>query len=123
MLVVYGREITNKEMFTMKRNLTLILKEIHEDWRAVTPKNLSKRIDKKVKVLGEIKVGGSLELYFEDGFVFKTAALDLNGFINKYDKNNNLVNIIICTKDLSFVFNISEETFDLKVDEQLKLKI
>lgn len=107
----------------MKRHLTLSLSSVVYDYKTSANKELDKRIGNSVKIIGNIQVGKSLELYFKDGFIFKTSGLDLEGFINKFDKDNNLYSIVLCTKDISFVFEISNDEFELNIEEQLKINL
>ena len=107
----------------MKRNLTLVLKSVYYDYKTRNSKDLDSRIGEQVKIVGDIVVGKKLDLHFKDGFVFKTGALDLNGFINKYNKDNELYSIVLCTKDISFVFDISDKDFKLNIEEQLKIAL
>lgn len=107
----------------MKRHLTLVLNSIYYDYRVTPSKELDKRVGEKLKILGEIKVGKGLELHFKDGYIFKTSGLELEGFINKYNKDNELYNIVLCTKDISFVFEVIKEDFKLNIEEQLKIEI
>lgn len=107
----------------MKRHLTLVLNSIYYDYKTRINKDLDERIGQNLKIIGEIKVGKGLELHFKDGFTFKTSGLDLNGFINKFDKEGNLYSIVLCTKDISFVFGIVDEDFKLNIEEQLKIEI
>lgn len=111
----------------MKRHLTLTLKQIQYDYNIKPTKDLDKRVGKDVKILGDIIVGKPLEFHFEDGYIFRTKGLDLNGFINEYervdgDPNNQRLNqIVVCTKDISFIFGISDNDFKLNTEEQLSL--
>ena len=107
----------------MKRHITLLLNTIFYDYHTKPNKDLDKRIGEQLKIVGEIKVGKGLELHFKDGYTFKTSGLDLNGFINKIDKDDNLYSIILCTKDISFVFDVVNEDFKLNIEEQLKMKL
>lgn len=107
----------------MKRHLTLKLNSVIYDYRVKTIKELDQRIGNVLKIVGEIKVGKSLELHFKDGYTFKTSGLDLEGFINKYNKDDELYSIVLCTKDISFVFEVIKEDFKLNIEEQLKIEI
>lgn len=107
----------------MKRHLTLVLNSISYDYKTRINKDLDKRIGQKLKIIGEVKVGKGLELHFKDGYTFKTSALDLEGFINKYNKDNVLYSIVLCTKEISFVFEVTNEDFELNIEEQLKIEI
>lgn len=104
----------------MKRHLTFELKSIHPDYKTPMPKALEKRIGKAFKLIGEIKVGNKLEMYFEDGYIFKTSGLDIEGFINKLDKDGKVVFVTLCTKDMAFELNVIEKDIKIKLDEQLK---
>ena len=105
----------------MKRELTFELKSIHPDYKTPMPKTLEKRIGKAFKLIGEIKVGKPLEMYFEDGYVFKTAPLDLGGYIYKLDENNKVVFVTLCTKDMAFEMDVVKKRIKVKVEEQLML--
>ena len=111
----------------MKRELTLILKTVDYEYKVSPIKELDGRIGTKVKILGNIIVGESLTLHFEDGYSFKTKGLDINGFINEYERskdnpyNKRLKQIVLCTKDIYFIFDISDDDFKLDIEEQLSL--
>ena len=107
----------------MKRHLTLTLNSVVYDYKVNAIKDLDQRIGSILKIVGDIKVGKSLELHFKDGYIFKTSGLDLEGFINKFNKDNELYSIVLCTKDISFVFEIVNEDFKLNIEEQLKIEI
>ena len=101
----------------MKRKLTFRLEEIYEDWKVVTPKELLNRKGMNVKVLGQIMIGKPLHLHFKDGYVFKTAGLQTEGFINKLDIDNNLTEVTICTKELGFKLIPINTDFKLNIHE------
>lgn len=106
----------------MKRELTFELKSIHPDYKTPMPKELEKRIGKPFKLIGEVKIGKGFEMYFEDGYIFKTAGLEVEGFINHIDKTGNLRMVTLCTKDICYEFLISEKkNLSIKIEEQLKL--
>lgn len=104
----------------MKRELTFELKSIHPDYKTPMPKALEKRIGKAFKLIGDIVVGKSLEMYFEDGYIFKTAPLDLGGYIYKLD-DDKVVFVTLCTKDIAFEMDVIKKNIKIKVEEQLKL--
>ena len=105
----------------MKRHLTFELKSIHPDYKTPIPKELEKRIGKQFKLIGEVKIGKGFEMYFEDGYMFKTSGLDIEGFINKLDKDGNVVFVTLCTKDMAFEMNVVDKKIKIKLEEQLKL--
>lgn len=105
----------------MKRELTFELKSIHPDYKTPMPKTLEKRIGKAFKLVGDIVVGKSLEMYFEDGYIFKTAPLDLGGYIYKLDDDGKVVFVTLCTKDMAFELDVVHKKIKVKLEEQLKL--
>lgn len=105
----------------MKRELTFELKSIHPDYKTPMPKVLERRIGKAFKLIGEVKVGKSLEMYFEDGFIFKTAPLDLQGYIYKLDDEDKVTFVTLCTKDMAFELDVVKKKIKVKIEEQLKL--
>lgn len=106
----------------MKRDLTLKLNKVVLDYKTKPNKQLEKRIGLDLKLLGDIKIGKGLEMYFEDGYVHKTSALEIEGFINNFDKDNNLVMITICTKEICYELLVSDnKKFNIKTEEQLSL--
>lgn len=105
----------------MKRNYTFELKRIFPNYNIKPPKDLEKRIDKCFKLIGEIKVGGKLEMHFEDGFIFKTAPLDLQGYIKKTNDYDEEVFVTLCTKDMAFEMNVVDKKMNIKLNEQLVL--
>lgn len=105
----------------MKRELTFELKSIHPDYKTPMPKPLERRIGKAFKLIGDIAVGKSLEMYFEDGFIFKTAPLDVEGYIYKLDSEDKVVFVTLCTKDMAFEFDVVQKKIKIKLEEQLKL--
>lgn len=105
----------------MKRHLTFELKSIHPDYKTPMPKELEKRIGKPFKLIGEVKVGKGFEMYFEDGYTFKTSGLDIEGFVNKLDKDGNVIFVTLLTKDMSFEMDVVDKKIKVKIEEQLKL--
>lgn len=105
----------------MKRELTFELKSIHPDYNVAVPKVLEKKIGKAFKLIGDIIVGKSLEMYFEDGYVFKTAPLDLGGYIYKLDDDDKVIFVTLCTKDMAFELDVIQKKIKVKLEEQLKL--
>lgn len=105
----------------MKRNYTFELKRVFPDYNIKLPKDLEKRIDKYFKLIGDIKVGGKLEMHFEDGFIFKTAPLDLQGYIKKTDDDDKEVFVTLCTKDMAFEMDVVDKKLNIKLNEQLTL--
>lgn len=105
----------------MKRELTFELRSIHPDYKTPMPKLLEKRIGKAFKLIGDIAVGKSLEMYFEDGFIFKTAPLDIEGYIYKLDDEDKVVFVTLCTKDMAFELDVIKKNIKVKVEEQLKM--
>lgn len=103
----------------MKRKYTFELKNISPDYNMKIPKELEKRIGKNFKLIGEIKVGTRLELHFEDGFVYKTSPMDLQGYITKRDYENKVIFVTLCTKDLAFEMDVVEKKLDINLIEQL----
>lgn len=103
----------------MKRKYTFELKSIFPDYNVRTPKDLEKRLGGKFKLLGDIKVGSKLEMHFEDGFVFQTAPLELQGYITKRDYEDRVVFVTLCTKDICFELDVVDKKIDIKVNEQL----
>ncbi|HSQ89770.1 hypothetical protein [Romboutsia sp.] len=107
----------------MKRELTFELRTVYPDWKVRIPKELEKRIGKAFKLLGEIKAGNKLELHFEDGHVFKTAPLDIQGYITKRDDydDDKVVFVTLCTKDMYYEMDVIDKKIKLSTVEQLKL--
>lgn len=103
----------------MKREYTFELRSIHPDYKIVTPKELEKRLGKAFKLIGNIIVGSKLEMHFEDGFVFKTSALEIEGYI--HDRRNNLDFITLLTKDMAFELDYSNKNIKVNLEEQLSL--
>ncbi len=103
----------------MKRNYTFELKRVFPDYKTRMPKELEKRIGKKFKLIGEVKVGSKLEMHFEDGFVFTTAPMDLQGYITKRDYEDKVMFVTLCTKDLAFEMDVVEEKININLIEQL----
>lgn len=103
----------------MKRNYTFELKRIFPDYKTVTPKALEKRIGKCFKLIGDIKVGNKLKMYFEDGYIFETATLDLQGYIKKTDDDDKEIFVTLCTKDMAFEMDVVEKKLNIKLNEQL----
>ena len=103
----------------MKRQYTFELKRIFPDYKVRTPKDLEKRIGKSFKLLGDIKVGNKLEMHFEDGFIFKTAPLDLQGYIKKTDDYDKEVFVTLCTKDMAFEMDVVDKKINIKINEQI----
>lgn len=105
----------------MKRKLTFELKSIHPDYKTPMPKALEKRLGKAFKLVGDIVVGKNLEMYFEDGYIFKTAPLDIGGYIYKLDDEDKVVFVTLCTKDMAFEMDVIEKKINIKIEEQLKM--
>ena len=105
----------------MKRELTFELKSIHPDYKTPVPKTLEKRLGKSFKLVGEVKTGKCLEMYFEDGYIFKTAPLDLGGYIYKLDGDGKVIFVTLCTKDMAFEMDVVKKKIEVKIEEQLKL--
>lgn len=105
----------------MKRHLTFNLKAVYPDYNVKTPKDLEKRVNKSFKLLGEIKVGKGLEMHFEDGFIFKTSGLDLQGYAIERDDEDNEKFVTLCTKDLAFEMEVVHKKIRVKMVEQLSL--
>ena len=99
----------------MKRDLTFQLKSIYPDYKVVAPKDLLKRIGMCFKLVGDIKVGEKLDMYFEDGFKFTTSSLDVEGYINKRDSEGNVVFVTMCTKDMAYEFDVVDKEIDIKI--------
>ncbi|GAA0093002.1 hypothetical protein UT300009_30320 [Paraclostridium bifermentans] len=105
----------------MKRHLTFNLKAVHPDYNIKIPKDLQKRVEKPFKLLGDIKVGKGLEMHFEDGFIFKTSALELQGYVKQIDDEDNEKFVTLCTKDLAFEMDVIKKKIKVKTIEQLSL--
>lgn len=103
----------------MKRDYTFELKNIHTDYNTRMPKDLEKRLGKCFKLIGEITVGKGLMMYFEDGYEFKTTALDLWGYIKQTDDEGKEVFVTLCTKDLAFEMDVVNKNIKVNVIEQL----
>ena len=103
----------------MKRNYTFELRSIHPDYKIVSPKELEKRIGKAFKLIGNIVVGDKLEMHFEDGYVFKTSALEIEGYI--HDRKDDIDFITLLTKDIAFELDYSKRDIKVKLEEQLSL--
>ena len=103
----------------MKRNNTFELRSIYPDYKIVSPKELEKRLGKTFKLIGNIAVGNKLEMHFEDGFVFKTSALEIEGYI--HDRRNNLDFVTLLTKDIAFELDYSKKDIKVVLEEQLSL--
>ena len=103
----------------MKRKHTFELRSIHPDYKIVTPKELDKRLGKTFKLIGNIVVGNKLEMHFEDGFIFKTSALEIEGYI--HDRRNGLDFITLLTKDMAFELDYSNRNIKVNLEEQLSL--
>ena len=105
----------------MKRHLTFELKSIHPDYKTPMPKALEKRIGKAFKLIGDIKVGNKLTMYFEDGYIFKTESLDIHGYVNEYDDNDEVVFVTLCTKNMAFEMDVVKKKINVKIEEQLTM--
>lgn len=103
----------------MKRNYTFELKRIFPDYKTSTHKELEKRIGKCFKLIGDIKVGNKLKMHFEDGFIFETTALDLQGYIKTTDDEGKEVFVTLCTKDMGFEMDVVHKKLKIKLNEQL----
>ena len=103
----------------MKRNYTFELRSIHPDYKIVSPKELEKRIGKAFKLIGNIVVGNKLEMHFEDGYIFKTSALEIEGYI--HDRRDDIDFITLLTKDIAFELDYSKRDIKVKLEEQLSL--
>ena len=103
----------------MKREFTFELKRIFPDYKTIIPKVLEKRIGKCFKLIGDIKVGSKLKMCFEDGFVFETAPLDLQGYIKKTDDYDKEVFVTLCTKDMGYEMEVVEKKIKVKLNEQI----
>lgn len=103
----------------MKREYTFELRSIHPDYKIVTPKELENRLGKALKLIGDITIGNKLEMHFEDGYVFKTSPLEIEGYIN--DSRNGLDFVTLLTKDMAFEFDYSSKNIKVKLEEQLSL--
>lgn len=103
----------------MKREYTFELRSIHPDYKIVTPKELEKRLGKAFKLIGNIIVGSKLEMHFEDGFIFKTSALEIEGYI--HDRRNSIDFITLLTKDIAFELDYSNKNIKVNLEEQLSL--
>lgn len=104
----------------MKRNITFNLRSIYPDYNIKIPKELEKEIGNDFKLIGEVIAGKSLQMHFESGYVFKTGVLDLQGYITKHD-DDELVMVTLCTKDLSFEFDISTRKIKIDLKEQMNI--
>ena len=98
----------------MKRNSTFELRRVYPDYNIRMPKELEKRIGLSFKLLGNIRIGEKLEIHFEDGLVFKTSALQIEGYINERDVEGNLKRVTMITKDMGYEFVLSEK--DIKIN-------
>lgn len=105
----------------MKRHLTFNLKAVYPDYKVKIPKDLEKRVNKSFKLLGKIEVGKGLEMHFEDGFIFKTTGLDLQGYAIERDDEENEKFVTLCTKDLAFEMEVICKKIKVKTIEQLSL--
>lgn len=106
----------------MKRHLTFELRNIVPDYKTRTPKDLEKYLEKAFKLIGDIKVGNKLEMHFEDGFIFKTTALEMQGYIILRDDEENEKFVTMCTKDLAFEMEVIKgKKMKFKTVEQLSL--
>lgn len=103
----------------MKRKYTFELKRIFPDYNIKLPKDLEKRIGKCFKLIGDIKAGSKLEMHFEDGYVFKTTPLDLQGYITKRDYDDKVIFVTLCTKDISFEMAVVEKKININLIEQI----
>ena len=103
----------------MKREYTFELRSIHPDYKIVTPKELEKRLGKAFKLIGNIIVGSKLEMHFEDGYVFKTSALEIEGYI--HDRKDDIDFITLLTKDIAFELDYSNKNIKVNLEEQLSL--
>lgn len=93
----------------MKRHITFQLKSVYPDYKTVYPKELSKRIGKCFRLVGDIVIGAKLKMYFEDGFVFTTETLDIEGFIKTTDDDGNITFVTMCTKNMAYEFVAVDE--------------
>lgn len=106
----------------MKRDITFKLNKVVLDYKTKPNKELEKRIGLDFKLLGRVEIGRCFEMYFEDGFVHKTTGLEIEGYINQYDKDDNLRMVTLCTKDICYEFLISEKKeLEVEIIEQLTL--
>ena len=103
----------------MKRSITFELRSIHPDYRIAVPKELDKRLGKAFKLIGDIIVGKGLEMHFEDGYVFKTSALEIEGYI--HDRRNGLDFVTLLTKDIAFELDYSSKKIKVQLEEQLRM--
>lgn len=105
----------------MKRDLTFEIKSIHPDYKIAVPKELEKRIGKPFKLIGDILVGNKLEMYFEDGFIYKTSALEIEGYINERNSLGELLFVTLLTKDIAFELDIVQKEIKIVLEEQLMI--
>ena len=103
----------------MKRNYTFVLRRVFPDYNVRLPKDLEKRLGKSFKLLGDIKVGSKLEMHFEDGFVYTTAPLDLQGYITKRDCKDKVIFVTLCTKDMAFEMDVVDKKLNINLIEQM----
>lgn len=105
----------------MKRKNTFKLVKVFPDYNVKTPKELENKIGSSFKLLGDIKVGSKLDLYFEDGVVFKTSPLVIEGYINEIDAEGNLKRVTMITKEMGYEFVLSDKKIKINLEEQLSL--
>lgn len=105
----------------MKREMTFELRSIHPDYKIPMPKALENRLGKALKLIGDITIGNKLEMHFEDGYVFKTSPLEIEGYINERDKLGELKFVTLLTKDMAFELDLSQKKIKLNLEEQLSL--
>ena len=105
----------------MKRKITFELRSIHPDYKIQMPKALESRLGKAFKLIGDITVGNKLEMCFEDGYIYKTSPLEIEGYINERDKFGELKSVTLLTKDIAFELDLSQKKIKLNLEEQLSL--
>lgn len=101
----------------MKRHITFQLKSVYPDYKTVMPKELNKRIGKCFKLVGDIKIGAKLKMYFEDGYIFTTESLDIEGFIKTTDDDGNIVFVTMCTKNIAYEFDAVDKDIKVHIEE------
>lgn len=108
----------------MKQKYTFRLKNIYLDYKTKPQKELQKQIGKRLKVLGEIKVGNKLTFIFENGFKYVATGLCEQGFVNRKNEDNKVIFVTICTNDICYELDVvDDDGFKIESKQQLNFDI
>lgn len=56
-------------------------------------------------------------MYFEDGYIFTTESLDIEGFIKTTDDDGNIVFVTMCTKNIAYEFDAVDKDIKVHIEE------